>query len=201
MKSSRVASFHALVGTMSDAEVARRVGVTPDAVRRWRNRWGLPPGLPALEAAASIPRVRTHGRRPSSWIRSTTRWSIYARDLGTCVWCGHVDACESLDHIWPVGRAVHDAMLHHPRWLVTCCLSCNCARKQLRVATWLRRLRADGVDLSEVLKRLNRRRLPLSAKAGQDLRAALMARYAPHVHSEEELQEAGLMLGADGQLY
>ena len=74
-------------------------------------------------------------RSSTSWIRKTTRFSIYARDGFDCVRCNGVfplaydGAGLSLDHIVPRALGGPDA----PSNLVTSCLDCNGRRQHARL--------------------------------------------------------------------
>lgn len=206
MSTSRIEAVASLVGAVPDRQIAGLVGVTRSAVFRYRKRRGIPPAAPRVAAPAArkpaeksrAKRKRSHGRVSSAWIRPRTRWAVYARDRGQCVWCGAADACESLDHIWP--RQKHAVRPNDPRWLVTCCLRCNRQRKRLRISAWLRHLRAAGHDLREVLARMARGRLPVVAAHGDAYRQRLVAEATrPLDWSEEALAEVSV--GADGAIY
>lgn len=104
----------------------------------------------------------------SYWIRPEKRLAIYARDGLACVYCGAEDRL-SLDHIQP--RELGGT--HHETNLVTACISCNSARRDMGLRPWFAILRDKGIDtskLSRKIKVLTAR--PLDRKLGKAMLAA-----------------------------
>lgn len=102
----------------------------------------------------------------SNWIRSDRRLALYARDGWRCTWCGATSHL-SLDHLWPCASSTWD---NQDRALVTCCLRCNGRRGALRLSSWLRQLRRDGVSLGPVVARLRvQLRTPADRREGARL--------------------------------
>lgn len=85
----------------------------------------------------------------SKWIRPEKRVAIYLRDGYACAYCGS-ESRLSLDHLRPreVGGS-HDATN-----LVTSCVPCNSARRDLSMRSWLQVLRDRGVDTSTMARRI-----------------------------------------------
>jgi len=76
----------------------------------------------------------------SKWIRPERRLAIYARDGFSCAYCGAEDAL-SLDHVMP--RELGGG--HENENLVTCCVSCNSARRDSSMREWFVMLRDRGI--------------------------------------------------------
>lgn len=94
----------------------------------------------------------------SKWIRPDKRLAIYARDGWACVYCQASDTL-TLDHIVSVEKAGRN---NHETNLITCCLSCNSAKKDLHIRAWyavLRGLGHDVVDIQKRIRRFTRRKL------------------------------------------
>jgi 5-methylcytosine-specific restriction endonuclease McrA len=85
----------------------------------------------------------------SKWIRPEKRLAIYSRDGFCCVYCRAEDKL-SLDHLQP--RELGGS--HEATNLVTCCVSCNSARKDQAMRVWLKVLRDDGVDVNGLARRI-----------------------------------------------
>jgi len=98
----------------------------------------------------------------SKWIRAEKRLAIYARDAHACVYCGSA-ANLSLDHIVP--RELGGT--HEASNLVTACVRCNSARRDLPLSDWLDVMADRGVDRAELRLRVARAR-----KAHVDLHEA-----------------------------
>ena len=88
-------------------------------------------------------------RNGSSWIRRRKRLAIYDRDDFRCLYCGAQadrdgtgtsEVVLTLDH--------YDGHSNEPGNLVTCCLSCNSAKKNLTKRAWWKLLRRR-LDVSE----------------------------------------------------
>ena len=99
----------------------------------------------------------------SKWIRATTRSRIYSRDYYTCVYCGRsvTDPTVrlSLDHVVPCELGGTNQVGN----LVTACISCNSAKRDLPLADFLAHLADRGMDPDEVrkaVKNARRRKLP-----------------------------------------
>lgn len=104
----------------------------------------------------------------SKWIRPEKRLGIYARDGLACVYCGDEDKL-SLDHLVP--RELGGT--HHADNLVTSCISCNSARRDIGMRPWFAMLRDKGVDtakLSRKIKVLTAR--PVDMALGKTMLAA-----------------------------
>jgi 5-methylcytosine-specific restriction endonuclease McrA len=84
----------------------------------------------------------------SNWIRREKRLAIYRRDNHTCVYCGRDLATEvaTLDHV----LACELGGTNHESNLVTACLSCNSAKRDLPLSAFLSTLTDRGVDPQEV---------------------------------------------------
>ena len=99
------------------------------------------------------------------WVRLPKRMALYYRDSFDCVWCrgvfplNHYGYGLSLDHLDP-------AKGHVSTNLVTCCISCNSARKDLSLDQWYKCLAEHGYStrrLKERVKRLTQKRLNMFA--------------------------------------
>jgi 5-methylcytosine-specific restriction endonuclease McrA len=92
----------------------------------------------------------------SKWIRPAKRLSIYARDGFACVYCGcsaDDSRCKlSLDHIVP--RELGGT--HEASNLVTSCIACNSARRDLPMRAWLKTLRSRGVRTEGLAAKIRR---------------------------------------------
>lgn len=104
----------------------------------------------------------------SKWIRPEKRLSVYYRDGFACAYCGGEDHL-SLDHLQPRELGgTHDATN-----LVTCCVSCNSARRDLPMREWFAMLRDHGIStagLAAKIRRLTAKVLDITA--GKALLAA-----------------------------
>lgn len=89
------------------------------------------------------------------WLRLPKRMAIYYRDAFDCVWCRGVFPIDTrgygltLDHLDP-------SKGHEASNLVTCCNSCNSARKELTQAEWCKRLKERGYNVEGIRKRIRR---------------------------------------------
>ena len=93
------------------------------------------------------PRTEGKGWGGGSWIRSSKRWAIYARDGIACVYCGAGytgPASLTLDHV--VCRV--NGGNNHESNLVTACNDCNATRKDMALDTFAR---SRGFDPAAVL--------------------------------------------------
>ena len=114
--------------------------------------------------------VRGTGKRikgqGSKWIRPEKRQAIYRRDGNHCLYCN----CSVAQHGAPAAGAATLDHLHpielggsnHETNLVTCCLSCNSAKQDLKLSAFLRTLSRKGVDVGSVrirIRRCTRRKL------------------------------------------
>jgi 5-methylcytosine-specific restriction endonuclease McrA len=100
-----------------------------------------------------------------NWCRLSTRMAIYSRDGFACVYCGSGAELDgrglTLDHV----TAVELGGDNSPENLVSACLSCNSAKKDLPTRAWFARLRDRGVDTAKVgarVRRLTARKLDRS---------------------------------------
>ncbi len=92
---------------------------------------------------------------PSNWIRREKRLALYLRDGMACVYCGATvedDATLTLDHV--LARNLGGG--NEASNLVTCCLSCNSAKRDLTLRDWMTTLRDLGVDTRELPKTIRR---------------------------------------------
>ena len=84
----------------------------------------------------------------SKWIRREKRLAIYRRDNHTCVYCAADLACQvaTLDHVRPceLGGTNHESNL------VTACLSCNSAKRDLPLSAFLAILTDKGIETSQI---------------------------------------------------
>lgn len=78
-------------------------------------------------------------RNGSKWIRPARRKTIYERDKHTCLYCGKKHTRLTLDHY-----RGHSNLNSN---LVTCCLSCNSAKRNLTTRQWYALLR-KRIDVS-----------------------------------------------------
>jgi len=85
----------------------------------------------------------------SKWIRPAKRLAIYSRDGFACAYCGSEESL-SLDHLQP--RELGGS--HAAENLVTSCVSCNSARKDLPMRDWFQVLRDGGGDTSQLRKKI-----------------------------------------------
>lgn len=92
----------------------------------------------------------------SKWIRPEKRLAIYLRDGFRCAYCG----CElheasrgevTLDHVKPFSKGGSNEAAN----FVTACRSCNSARQDKALRTFVREA---GLDLAEVVNRVDRQR-------------------------------------------
>lgn len=110
--------------------------------------------------------AHTPAAHGSKWIRAATRWAIYLRDNFTCVYCGTIGKL-SLDHVHGVANGQHD---NDPSNLVTCCISCNSAKKALSRRAWYAVLRERGLLIPSVQRRIARLTLrPIDRARGRFL--------------------------------
>ena len=113
---------------------------------------------------------RTRGQG-SKWCRPSTRQALYHRDGFACVYCAagaDEGAVLTLDHVLACELGGDNA----PTNLVTACLSCNSAKRDLPTRAWFALLRDRGVDttgLASAVRRQTRR--PLDRSEGIRLAA------------------------------
>lgn len=91
----------------------------------------------------------------SKWIRPEKRLAIYLRDGFCCAYCGATQeggAVLSLDH----RIACELGGDNSEKNLITCCVSCNSAKKDLTTRAWFAVLRERGVDVSKIGPRIRR---------------------------------------------
>lgn len=91
----------------------------------------------------------------SKWIRPNKRLAIYLRDGLCCAYCGSTvedGATLTLDHV----LACELGGDNHESNLVTACLSCNSAKRDLPLRAWYTHLRDEGVDTSSIGRRIRR---------------------------------------------
>ncbi len=94
-------------------------------------------------------------RNGSKWIRPEKRLAIYDRDHFCCQYCGAgaEDGVQlTLDHVTPRELGGENKAGN----LVTCCLSCNSAKRDTPLRIWLASLRDRGVDTSRIARRVRR---------------------------------------------
>ena len=85
----------------------------------------------------------------SKWIRPERRMAIYARDGFACTFCGETadeGVALSLDHVLP--REMGGG--HESTNLVTACVSCNSAKRDLSMRAWFAVLRDKGIDTTKM---------------------------------------------------
>ena len=92
----------------------------------------------------------------SKWIRADKRLAIYLRDDFCCAYCGRdlTDAPSeerTLDHVQPCSHGGSNEAYN----LVTACRSCNSARQDTPLRTWVR---TRGLDVAAVINRVTRQR-------------------------------------------
>lgn len=89
----------------------------------------------------------------SNWIKRAKRLAIYARDGFCCVYCG-MEAENgmpmTLDHV----LACELGGTNEASNLVSACLRCNSAKRDLPLAEWLTVLRDRGIDTSALPARI-----------------------------------------------
>jgi 5-methylcytosine-specific restriction endonuclease McrA len=108
----------------------------------------------------------------SKWLRPSTRMALYLRDGFCCAYCGRGSedgAKLTADHVLAVDLGGTNA----PTNLVTACLRCNSAKRNLSTRAWFARLTATGLDTTKIGRRV--RRLcakPLDRAAGRALAKA-----------------------------
>jgi hypothetical protein len=109
------------------------------------------------------------------WIRPSKRLAIYLRDGFRCAYCGAVleDGATqlTLDHVTPqeLGGSNHESNL------VCCCKSCNSAKQDKPLRAFLAYLAEQGVDVTDVpkrIRRVTRRSLKKYKAAAKAIRAA-----------------------------
>lgn len=97
----------------------------------------------------------------SNWIRRSTRLAIYHRDGHRCVYCGckvkpgrgtNGTAAAHLDHV----LACDLGGSSKPENLVTSCRKCNDAKASHTVRGFLKTLRARGVDVVSLARRVRK---------------------------------------------
>lgn len=87
------------------------------------------------------------------WIRPSTRLAIYHRDGFCCVYCGKGAEAGNpltLDHL----HAVELGGSNDPSNLVTACLSCNSKKQDKSIRAWFAALRASGVKVENIARRV-----------------------------------------------
>ncbi len=91
----------------------------------------------------------------SKWCRPSTRQALYSRDGFVCVYClapAEDGNFLTLDHVLACELGGTNA----PENLVTACLSCNSAKRDLTMRQWYAALRDDGVDTMAIAARIRR---------------------------------------------
>lgn len=91
----------------------------------------------------------------SKWCRPSTRQALYHRDGFCCVYCGAAaeDGVQlTLDHVMACELGGDNS----PSNLVTACLSCNSAKRDLTMRQWFAHLRDRGVDTQGMAARVRR---------------------------------------------
>ena len=109
----------------------------------------------------------------SKWCRPSTRQALYHRDGFRCVCCGanaEDGAVLTLDHI----VACENGGTNDPTNLVTMCLSCNSAKRDLSQRGWARYLREvkgwDAAQTTAYCRRVRRQvARPLNRAEGRRL--------------------------------
>ena len=83
-RKSKVDAVAHLVGTVSDRDLAKQIGVTPENVRTWRRRRGIEAtwqtDFPQVEVAAKPPKKRKKRKKPA---RRKSKLDPFAAELGT----------------------------------------------------------------------------------------------------------------------
>ena len=74
---------------------------------------------------------------------------VHARD-GACAYCGSKKNLQ-VDHLVPRSRGGRD----DPRYIVSCCRSCNCSRQAKSMIRWTLYARKKGIrfNLSDILEK------------------------------------------------
>lgn len=107
----------------------------------------------------------------SKWCRPSTRLAIYLRDGFCCAYCGDAadeGAVLTLDHI----LACELGGGNEPENLITACLSCNSAKRDLTMRAWFAMLRDRGIDTSAMAATIRRQaRRQLDRAEGRRLAA------------------------------
>lgn len=104
------------------------------------------------------------------WCRPATRMAIYHRDGFACVYCGAggEKVVLTLDHI----LACELSGTNDPRNLVTACRTCNSSKSNRSVRAWYGALRARGVNVDTIQRRIrNATRRKLDRVEGRRLAA------------------------------
>ena len=107
----------------------------------------------------------------SKWCRPERRLALYLRDGFACIYCGvNADdgAALSLDHVLP--RELGGS--NKGENLVTACVSCNSAKRNLVNREWFAMLRDKGIDTTSLSKRIRAAtKRPVDLDAGKRLLA------------------------------
>lgn len=104
----------------------------------------------------------------SHWIRPAKRLAIYARDGFACAYCGAEDRL-SLDHVRPSSLGGGNQATN----LVTACIPCNSARRDVGLKAWFQALADRGVDPDLIAARIrSSTRRAVDLKLGKQLLAA-----------------------------
>jgi 5-methylcytosine-specific restriction endonuclease McrA len=115
--------------------------------------------------------ARTRGQG-SKWIRPAKRLAVYARDGLACLYCSATlegGAKLTLDHVLACELGGSNSESN----LVTCCLSCNSAKKDASTRDWFTSLRDRGIDTTKLSRKIRvhtARRLDMAK--GRELLAA-----------------------------
>lgn len=122
--------------------------------------------LPVDVQVLTTEKARRSGVTPAaqggSWIGTTLRWAIYARDGFACMYCKSRDLL-TVDHFRPA-KAGGEC---DPSNLITACGACNSGKKALTVRQWFRKLRARGIDTKALRHRIFRSlRRPIDRRLG-----------------------------------
>lgn len=91
----------------------------------------------------------------SKWIEKSTRHAIYHRDGFCCVYCGaspEDGAILTLDHLLACDLGGDNSAKN----LVTACLVCNSAKRNLSTTAWFKVLASRGVDTKAMGRRIYR---------------------------------------------
>ena len=127
------------------------------------------------------------------WVRLPKRMALYFRDSFDCVWCRGV---------FPINELGYGLTLDHvdpeqgngPSNLVTCCLICNSAKKDLSLVEWYARLAERGFNPRRIKERIERlTRKSLNLEAGRwlaSLRRPKYRTYYPESHKAARAKRA-----------
>lgn len=87
------------------------------------------------------------------WVTLPRRMAIYHRDSFDCVWCRGVFPVNPLGYGLTLDH-VDSTKGHNSANLVTCCRSCNSAKKDLTLREWYKFLEAEGYNIQEIRRRI-----------------------------------------------